>query len=85
MGIEIITSKTKSGKAVQVAVIPAEMVGTLERMHWDATAIAREKSCAHYRVVDQTGRVISHGKAGALPTQEQTARTTGDGSDWSRD
>ena len=85
MQIEVVESKTKSGKVARVAVIPSDLVSTegLERMHWLATATAQEHGCSHYRVV-RDGQVIAAGKAGALPTQEQTARTHGDGSDWVR-
>jgi hypothetical protein len=83
--IEIITSKTKGGKSVNVARIPAEMVGSEgpERLHWQAAEIAQKHGCTHYRVVSAAGQLQAQGKAGALPTQEQTARTHGDGSDWS--
>lgn len=82
--VTVTTSKTKSGKTARVAVIPAALVSDQgpERMHWRATAIAQEHECSHYRVVDAGGQRIAAGKAGALPTQEQTARTFGDGSDW---
>jgi hypothetical protein len=86
MDITIATSKTKSGKAVQVAIIPSDLVmgDGPERMHWLATAAAQARGCTHYRVVGSNGQLVATGKAGALPTQEQTARTHGDGSDWSR-
>ena len=80
------TSKTKSGKTVQVAIIPAALVSSdgPERMHWLATEIAQARGCSHYRVVAAGGQLVASGKAGTLPTQEQTARTHGDGSDWER-
>lgn len=84
--VNVTTSKTKSGKVARVAVIPEELVNTggPERMHWLATDIAQENKCSHYRVVSESGQLLASGKAGAQPTQEQTARTHGDGSDWER-
>lgn len=83
--IEIKVSKTKSGNTARVACIPAALVDSEgpERMHWRATELAQEHECSHYRILSASGQVVAQGKAGALPTQEQTARTHGDGSDWS--
>ncbi len=84
--VAVMSSRTKSGKTVQVAVIPAALVSSegAERMHWRATAVAQKHGCSHYRVVSESGQLVASAKAGALPTQEQTARTHGDGSDWER-
>lgn len=87
MTVTITTSKTKSGKTARVAVIPEALVAgeRIDHRHWTATAIAQQHECSHYRIVSEKGQLLAAGKAGALPTQEQTARTHGDGSDWSRD
>ena len=71
----ITTSKTKSGKVVQVAVIPVELVDGegLERMQWLATAIAQGLGCPHYRVVSATGAVVSVGKVAAPTAKEEKA------------
>lgn len=72
-------SKTKSGKEVNVAIIPDSLVMSEgpERAHWRATEIAQQNNCTHYRVVSSTGAILLIGKAGALPTEAQTARTHG--------
>jgi hypothetical protein len=83
--VTILKSKTKSGAACNVAVIPLELVDSgLERMHFDAVGLARANGCAHYRVMDG-GRIVAAATVGPLPTQEQTALSHGDGSDWDRD
>lgn len=84
--VTVIERKTKSGKTARVAVIPSELVSNdgPERMHWRASGIAQEHGCSHYRVESVGGQLVAQAQAGALPTQEQTARTHGDGSDWSR-
>ena len=84
--VSVIESKTKSGNKVMVAVIPVETFTDQnpERIHWEAVKIAHSLSCTHYRVM-RDGRVYASAKAGALPSQEATARRMGDGSDWSHD
>lgn len=87
MDVTISEGRTKNGKVARVAVIPATLVSDEgpERMHWRATAIAQDHECSHYRIVGANGSVVASGKAGALATQEQTARLHGDTSDWTRD
>jgi hypothetical protein len=62
-----IQSKSKSGKAIQVAVIPESELGgaTQERAHWAAVDICRALGCSNYRIVDAQGLVIASNKAGA--------------------
>lgn len=68
MSVEKMTSKTKTGKEIQVAIIPAEMIdGRYEGLVFtgraaDASKVAIENGCTHYRVM-LGGRAVMSGKA----------------------
>lgn len=57
-----ITSKTKSGATILVAVIPQEMAPGLE-CHHAASDIAAQHGCTHFRVVTPQGQLVAVGKA----------------------
>jgi hypothetical protein len=57
-----ISSKTKSGATILVAVIPQEMAPGLE-CHHAASDIAVQHGCSHWRVVNPRGQVVALGKA----------------------
>lgn len=60
--VQIITSKTKRGAEIKVAVIPQEMAPGLE-CHYRASEIAVEHGCTHWRVMTAAGTVYAAGKA----------------------
>lgn len=60
--VTTVTSKTKSGKSIQVAVIPVEMTPGLE-IQYKASEIALAHGCTHYRVVKADGSIYAGGKA----------------------
>jgi hypothetical protein len=62
------TSKTKRGAEIQVAVIPQEMVAGRVEIQYAASDIARANGCTHYRVVSSTGAIIAAGKANSEAT-----------------
>jgi hypothetical protein len=66
--VQIIESKTKRGATIKVAVIPAEVIGgeyqglVFTGRHNDASRVAVEHGCTHYRVT-LSGDVVMSGKA----------------------
>lgn len=60
--IKVISSKSKSGKAILVAIIPQEMAPGLE-CHHAASDLAVQHGATHWRVVTGDGRVFAVGKA----------------------
>lgn len=60
--VNVITSKTKSGKEIRVAVIPQSMAPGME-CHFAASAIAVSRGCTHWRVIDAAGNLFAAGRA----------------------
>ena len=80
-------ARTKSGKMVDVLVIPAgELSASLETRAFEAAKCAAEQGCPFWRIADADGRILQKGSAAApVMTREQAAATSGpqeDRRDW---
>ncbi len=70
--VDVVEAKTKTGKVTRVAVIPYALMAGAHGEAYDFRAkdFAVANECTHYRVISNSGQVLSQGKVGEQKLQK---------------